>query len=306
MFIMNTDFKAIADEFLVWVDTLGYSKSIKGTCKYRIIDFLQWLETRQIYNIKQLTDKHIRDYRSYLEVRPNSQFKGRLLSRNHINWYIVVVNKLLEFLHQYGVTTAPTPADYRITRNNDERVLPFDILTQDEITTLRHCIPDTFQHLNFAERQIKQYQLKLVFALYYGCGLRRTEGWELQIQDVDFEKKTIFVRQGKGYKDRFVPMSDNVYKELQDYVYNFRARLKLNHNRLFISGDVNLLLRIKHLKKICTDPNIKAKRITLHSLRHSIATHLLQNGMSIEKIALFLGHSDLDSTQIYTHFIESN
>ena len=182
-------------------------------------------------------------------------------------------------------------------------LLPFDILTQDEIKTLRNSIENAYQRFYFAEKQPRQYELKLIFALFYGCGLRRSEGWNLKIQDIDFNKKTIFVRQGKGSKDRIVPMSEGVYKEVQDYVYNFRHRLKLNHNRLFISKDGNLLLRLKHLKKICGDENIKAKRITLHTLRHSIATHLLQNGMTIENIALFLGHSDLDTTQIYTHLI---
>ena len=129
--------------------------------------------------------------------------------------------------------------------------------------------------------------------------------WNLQIQDIDFDKKTIFVRQGKGSKDRIVPMSEGVYKEVQNYIYNFRHRLKLNHNRLFIYNAQAQFLRLKHLQKICKDENIKAKRITLHSLRHSIATHLLENGMKIENIALFLGHSDLDSTQIYTHFVIS-
>jgi integrase/recombinase XerD len=98
-------------------------------------------------------------------------------------------------------------------------------------------------------------------------------------------------------------MSNGVYNALQDYVYNFRHRLKLKHNRLFISTQGILLERLKRLQKICTDENIKAKRITLHALRHSIATHLLQNGMSIENISLFLGHTSLDTTQIYTHLI---
>jgi integrase/recombinase XerD len=61
--------------------------------------------------------------------------------------------------------------------------------------------------------------------------------------------------------------------------------------------------KLKYLQSVCDDENIKAKRLSLHVLRHSIATYLLQNGMSIENIALFLGHSSLDTTQIYTHLI---
>ena len=153
------------------------------------------------------------------------------------------------------------------------------------------------------ERQIKQYELKLIFALYYGCGLRRSEGYNLRMDDIDFDRKTVFVKQGKNYKDRVVPMNDGVYNALQDYIYNFRHKLKLNHTRLFIYKGYVQNERLKHLINFCNDENIKTKRITLHILRHSIATHLLQNGMKLENIALFLGHGNLDSTQIYTHLI---
>jgi integrase/recombinase XerD len=187
--------------------------------------------------------------------------------------------------------------------DKQERIRKIEVLTQAEIKTLFSCISDTYPSFGFAERQAKQYELKLIFALYYGCGLRRSEGYNLQIKDINFDKKTIFVHQGKNYKDRIVPMSDGVYKEVQDYVYNFRHKLNLNHNRLFISDEQTMRLRLKYLQNFCNDPNIKAKNLTLHNLRHSIATHLLQNGMSIENIALFLGHSTLDSTQIYTHLI---
>jgi integrase/recombinase XerD len=112
------------------------------------------------------------------------------------------------------------------------------------------------------------------------------------------------VEKGKNYKDRFVPMSAGVYNELQNYVYNFRNKLKLPHNRLFLKGKNELNKMLKHLQNVCEDEEIKQKRLSMHVLRHSIATHLLQNGMSIENISQFLGHSSLESTQIYTHLIE--
>ncbi|MCL2598221.1 MAG: tyrosine-type recombinase/integrase [Paludibacter sp.] len=300
---MNTSYKAIVNEFIVWIDTLGYSDSIKYNCKLAVNEFFQWLEQKQITGINQLTDKHIADYHAFLETRPNMRYKGRLLSSAHLNKNYFAIDKFLEFLQQYGLTSAPIPTNRRMEVNQEAQILKIETLTQDEIKTLYNCIPDTYQTLLFEQRQRNQYELKLIFALYYGCGLRRSEGYKLTAKDVDFDKKTVFVQQGKGYKDRIVPMSTGVYNQLQDYVYNFRSRLKLNHNRLFINQDQVIYLRIKHLQKICNDPNIRAKRITLHTLRHSIATHLLQNGMSLENIALFLGHSSLDSTQIYTHLI---
>ena len=300
---MNENYTAIINEYLKWLDTLGYSKSTVFNCQSYMQFFFEWLENKQVQNITQLTDKHIRDYKNHLETRPNIRLKGRLLSTAYINRFFAVIEKLLQFLHQYGAENLPATANFRIKTADEERVFPFDVFTQDEIKTLINCIPNTYQHLNFAKRQAKQYELKLLFALYYGCALRRTEGLNLQIKNIDFDRKTVFVRQGKGYKDRIVPMSESVCQAVKDYVYNFRSRLKINHNRLFVSSSSEVYVRLKYLQSICPNETIRAKRITLHTLRHSIATHLLQNGMTIENIALFLGHSSLKSTQIYTHLI---
>ena len=302
---INPAYKSILAEYTQWLDTFGYSQSVVNSCKLRIEDFFRWLINNQIESINLLTSKHLLAYHTYLETRPNKYFKGRGLGTVHINWYFIAIDKLMEFLYQYGMEHLPVPTNYRMKVNNQERILPFDILTQEEIKILYNCIPNTYPQYYFKERQAKQYELKLIFALYYGCGLRRNEGYNLQIKDVDFDKKTIFVRQGKGSKDRIVPMNAGVYKELEDYIYNFRNRLKLNHNRLFLHCPQALYLKLKHLQNTCNDKDIKAKRLTLHVLRHSIATHLLQNGMSVENIALFLGHSQLDSTQIYTHIVNS-
>jgi integrase/recombinase XerD len=238
-----------------------------------------------------------------LETRPNKKIKGRLLSASHLNHNFLAIDKLLEFLHQYGLTNAPVPTNYRMEMSEQERINKIEIFTQQEIKTLFDCIQNTYQRFNFAERQARQYELRLIFALFYGCGLRRSEGYKMRIKDVDFDRKTVFVEQGKNYKDRIIPMSAGVYKELQDYIYNYRNRLKLNHNRLFICCKDTLHYKLKNLQTVCEDETIKAKRLSLHVLRHSIATHLLQNGMSIENISLFLGHSSLDTTQIYTHLI---
>jgi integrase/recombinase XerD len=300
---MNTGYKAILSEYMNWLDTLGYSNSIIDNCKSCVNEFFTWLEEKQIQSIHVLTNRHIKEYHNYLETRPNKCFKGRLLSASHLNKSFFAIDKLLEFLNQYGMQSVPVPTNKRIKMDEQERIEKIEILTQDEIKILYNSIENTYQDFRFEKRQAKQYELKLILALYYGCGLRRLEGYNIQLQDIDFNKKTVFVHQGKNYKDRIVPMSEGVYRDLQDYVYNFRHLLKLNHNRLFISCYGAIAKKFKYLQNICEDENIKAKKPHLHILRHSIATHLLQNGMSIENIALFLGHSSLDSTQIYTHLI---
>ena len=299
---MNAHYKTIVAEYQTWLDTLGYSVGVVYAYQFSLQTFFEWLENRQIQSVTQLTVKLINDYHTYLETRPNKRFKGRLLSTSSLTNYCAAIDKLLEFLHQYGFN-APAPIKRSTRIDKTERILKIQVLTQQEVKTLYHGIPDTHQWLSFEKRQAKQYELKLIFALFYGCGLRKSEGYNLQMKDIDFERKTIFVKQGKNNKDRIVPMSDGVYKEVQDYVYNFRHRLKLNHNRLFTSAKKTLNGKLKYLQNACNDETIKEKRLSLHVLRHSIATHLLQNGMSIENISLFLGHSSLDTTQIYTHLI---
>jgi integrase/recombinase XerD len=300
---MNTHYKTISSEYVIWLETLGFSDTVVYDYKFRLHDFFEWLESRQIQNITQLTDRHVTEYQNHLETRPNKQLKGRLLGASHLNHNFLAIDKLLEFLHQYGMTNAPVPTNHRMKIDEQERIRNIETLTQQEVKTLYNCIPNTYQRFLFAERQARQYESRLIFALFYGCGLRRSEGYRLRIQEVDFDKKTVFVEQGKNYKDRIIPMSAGVYNELREYVYNYRHQLKLNHNRLFVCCKDTIHYKLKNLQNACDDENIKAKRLSLHVLRHSIATHLLQNGMSIENISLFLGHSTLDTTQIYTHLI---
>jgi len=300
---MNTSYKAILEEFTVWLDTLGYSQESVLGGRRSIRVFFEWLESKKIENISLLINKHINDYFTYSQTRPNQQDKKRTLGTSHLNKTFFTVDKLLEFLHQYGMNTAPVPLNRKIEVDEQEQIRKIEVLTQEEIKTLYNSIPNTYQRFNFAERQTRQAELKAMLALYYGCGLRRSEGYNLQIKDLDFDKKTVFVRQGKNYKDRIVPMNENVCNTLKDYIYNYRKHLKLDHNRVFKHTKHVLAKRLKDLQNTCQDENVKAKRLSLHVLRHSIATHLLENGMSIENIARFLGHSSLKSTQIYTHIV---
>jgi len=302
---MNLGNNAIIDSFATWLDTLGYCNNFVKNSRSNMFYFLEWLEERKYYmGISQLTDKDLIDYCNYLGIRANKVQRGKRLSNATINNNVFAINKLIEFLHQYGMQSAPMPTKYRLKVDEQERINKIEILTQQEIKTLYNTIQDTYEDLPFAERWEKRYELKLILTLYYCCGLRHSEGYNLEINDVNFKEKTVFVRQGKNYKDRIVPMSNGVFNDLQDYIYNFRYLQKTTHNRLFISSKSSLPQKLKYLQSVCDDETLKSKRVHLHCLRHSIATHLLQNGMSIENIAKFLGHSSLESTQIYTHFLD--
>lgn len=300
---MNAAYKTILAEYQTWLDTLGYSDGLVEKFPQRIGDFFEWLQSNNIESITRLNQKHVKEYFTYLEKRPN-KLKNGTLGIHYLNKNFYAVDKLLEFLNQTGMHNAPSPIKYRIAYDKIQEVNKINPLSQSEIKELYNNIENSHLNRPFLERETKHYQLKLIFALYYGCGLRRIEGYRLTFDDINFDNRTVFVEKGKNYKDRIVPMSEGVYKELQDYIYNFRNRLDLPHKRLFVHCTGHLLKNLKHLQNISGNEAIQDKKITLHLLRHSIATHLLQNGMSVESIAQFLGHSSLETTQMYTHIVE--
>ena len=121
----------------------------------------------------------------------------------------------------------------------------------------------------------------------------------------------IYVRYGKGYKQRYVPMSKTTANRIEEYIYYDRPNHKANTEiqELIINRigramqGISLLGRVKKLQQTTYHKSLTDKTIGLHTLRHSIATHLLHRGMSLQQIAQFLGHSSIDTTQIYTHLV---
>jgi integrase/recombinase XerD len=299
---MSTNFNYIQEQYGEWLDTRDFSDAMVINYRNMIGIFFRWLQSQNINHVKAITNKHINDYFEHLQTRPNKTTQGGL-STSHLNSCFVAIDKLLEYLHQMGNDNAPHPTGFRLFVDKQQRIENIHPFTKEEIKLLQNEIPNSYPELNFKQREAKHEQLKLIFVLFYGAGLRRAEGIKLTTNDIDFDRRTIFVRKGKNYKDRIVPMNDGIYKALQHYIYNFRNLQKVAHNRLFIMHYNSLLDGLKHLQEICPNEEIKNKRAILHILRHSIATHLHQNGMGIENISRFLGHNSLDSTQIYTHIV---
>ncbi|MBU0766136.1 MAG: tyrosine-type recombinase/integrase, partial [Bacteroidetes bacterium] len=176
------------------------------------------------------------------------------------------------------------------------------VLSQAEIGLLYKACDDT--HIGIRDRAM--------LAVYYGCGLRKSEGLYLELPDVLFERRLLYVRKTKNNYERYVPMSRGVMTDIENYIYGSRPLLIArtnNENTLFISergGRMNpesMVKRLQAIREKTGCPDLQQKSFGLHALRHSIATHLLQKGMDIENIAIFLGHRTLDSTQRYTHLV---
>jgi len=190
------------------------------------------------------------------------------------------------------------------------------VLTEEEIQLLFKATYKTSQsydrpHYNLSAAQADALQARdrAMLSIYYGCGLRRNEGVSLNVGDINFDRAMVHVRKGKNYKERFVPVSKTSLRYIQEYAYDHRAELLgSNKSESFFASQrggrvqgQTLLIRLKYLQYHSEDDELIEKEIGLHTLRHSIATHLLQGGMKLEYIARFLGHSSLESTQIYTH-----
>jgi site-specific recombinase XerD len=219
------------------------------------------------------------------------QRSGRPLSTGHLNKQIQALLLFSRYLRETG----KYPTGFDLQRLEEQRPLPA-YLTKSEIQQLYEVTADNV--LGMRDRAM--------LAVYYGCGLRLNEGVHLEGKDVNRDKQILHVRKGKHYKERLVPMSAKTAAMIMLYIDVGRPQLLQQHptERLFIDANKgrpmqgqSLYVRIKALAR---KAGIK-KKVGTHTLRHSIATHLLQSGMRLEQIQQFLGHSSMDSTQRYTH-----
>lgn len=143
---------------------------------------------------------------------------------------------------------------------------------------------------------------RLILSLLYDCGLRRFELLNLKVCDLDFDRKMLHVRQGKGRKDRYVPLGNLLIKGLQTYLLTQRPSqwLFTGNDRSgktvpFSKGGVQWIIRQTRKQSGIN------KQITAHTLRHSYATHLLEMGLDIVSLKEVLGHSCIETTMMYLH-----
>ncbi|MDR0561003.1 MAG: hypothetical protein LBG92_12635 [Prevotellaceae bacterium] len=125
---MKQDKEKITAYFLQWLDTGGYSTVLMRYCRLSVKPFFKWLESKQIKDLNFLTDKHIADYHAFFKNRPNRIYKEQGLGVAHLNKTFIAIDKFLEFLHYYGIKTAPAPANYRILKPKKERTPQIEML----------------------------------------------------------------------------------------------------------------------------------------------------------------------------------
>lgn len=302
--LKNSSYEHLEKAFAEWLDILGYCQMSTYNMPSIIREFLHFLEQQGCNQINQLKQEHYKSYFNYINSRGN-QRRGGGLSNNYINKHIQALEKLYEFLVHKGVQNLPpiTLRQLKLEKGN------ITVLTQEEIQQFYKA---TENENEYYYQQAMNARDRAMLTVFYGCGLRRNEGVNLTIDDINFDRRILHVRKGKNYKERFVPFSKTGANYLQEWIYDYRANLVKSQKEgaLFIGrigkpmNGNSLYVRFKLLQQQIENPELQSKDIGLHTLRHSIATHLLQNGMELQKIQRFLGHSSLESTQIYTHLLE--
>lgn len=294
---MPTNYDRIVLAYKEWLGLLGYSKSTVNSMPKRVQEFFKYLETQQIQSLQQIEHQHIKAF--YLEQKTRHSLNtGKLLSNSTVNGYLRNLRLLSKYLQE------TEQGSLKVDIPNEPKTTPEkEIFSKSEIKQIYDVIGEGITGLRD----------RALLNIYYGCGLRSNEGVHLNVNDILLDKRLVYVRKGKGYKERYVPFVESQYSDFKNYLNYGRPQLLNgntteesflinNHSRRINYG--NALKVLKTLQSRTDNETLKNKQIGLHSLRHSIATHLMQSGMQIENISTFLGHKHLSSTQIYTHIVK--
>lgn len=254
-------------EFIKTLTLKDYSPRTIRTYRHMFNEFLTYY---QDLDPEKISEEQIRDFLLYL-------IKERDISISYQNQSINAIKFYYEQVLERPVRS------YYIQRPKKGRQLP-NVLSEEEVVAILKCT-DNLKH-------------RAMLWLIYSSGLRLGELINLKIQDVDSNRMLLIVRQGKGKKDRVSLLSEKVLKLLRDYFRQYHPREWL------FEGQFGGQYSPTSLQKVFRQAKEKAgikKHATVHTLRHSFATHLLERGTDLRYIQALLGHQNPKTTEIYTH-----
>ena len=220
------------------------------------------------------------DIKDYLDFLINAHKSSATIN--------LIINAL-KFYYQKILRRSFFNSKFGIERSKKEKTLPI-VLSREEILTIINST-NNLKH-------------KLMIQILYSAGLRVSELRDLMINHIDFNRKTILVKHGKGSKDRITIISETVLNNLSKYLDIYHP-LKY----VFESFNPGQKLNTRTLQKVVKDLTLKAgikKQVSAHTFRHSFATHLLESGVNLRYIQSLLGHARLETTQIYTKVATDN
>ncbi|MDN2452291.1 site-specific tyrosine recombinase XerD [Lactobacillus sp. UCMA15818] len=262
----------------------GLSENTVNSYQNDLMQFIAFLKTRQVDNFKIITRQLIVDF---LELESNQQKATSSIVRS-----VTSLRKFFQYMVEEGIIQSD-PMELIDAPKKSEH-LP-EVLSTAEVEKLLNS-PDTSKPLGLRNRAILE--------LMYATGLRVSEVINIQLADLHLSLGLIQTI-GKGQKERIVPIGDQAISWVERYLNDIRPQLlkKQRSNFLFLNHHGRKLTRQgiwKNLKADVLRAGIE-KNVTPHTLRHSFATHILENGADLRIVQELLGHSDIATTQIYTH-----
>ena len=305
------DIKELLNDYLDHLE-IEKNRSIKTRVNYERY-LKRFLEYSKISKPEQISQDLVRQYRLWLNRRPAfaKASAGKLsseegnLKKNTQNYYLIALRNFLKYLAKRDIETLS--ADKIELGKQSERQVIF--LESGELDRLLHSAEET---------SFKSLRDRAILELLFSTGLRVSELCNLNRDSINFSAKDVsasggksgeFAVRGKGDKIRLVFLSDTAKEALQNYL---KKREDVDES-LFIrnmknpSKQDNLRLTSRSVERLVKHYAAKAglaKKITPHSLRHSFATDLLMNGADIRSVQALLGHSNITTTQIYTHITD--
>jgi site-specific recombinase XerD len=318
--LTSVNFKSLLSEFTKWVVGKKLSKSMNINYPSGLKEFFLYLEKyHDIKHINMVEQKHTEAFKLHLQTRIHYKKGYGCLSNQTINGILKAVNSFNDYIALCSQTYKfAIKMDY-LRNNTAEKI----VLTQSEVQDLYNATFEAYPHslssVEFGQRD------RVIIALLYSCGLRKYEASQLDINDVDFINKRLIVRYGKYSKQRFVPIPNQALEDIKAYIqtgrYYFTERhhqvlvcrkksiKKLNYNpdetALLLNIGGTRMLRFQQRLTYLKSKTMITKPLTPHVLRHSYGSHMYQNGLSLEKLRIILGHSSVDTTQVYVHLAKT-
>jgi len=304
--IQSIEYQKLIKEFVFFLETTGYAPATIVSRARNLNEFLRYVEEQGINTVKDIRNRHLESFMEYQHQRENRVY-GSGLKTSSINQYSISLNRFIHYLREYkhiNHLTVELPyqePEYRERQTlNCEQIAELFAFTFEKMKRMRN-------QAFYGQRN------RAMLCIYYCCGLRKSEGIHLEVRDIQSDRLMVHVRKGKGNKERYVPVTVQTMRLLTEYLQGERASMLQKNGteteQFFITefgmpcGSQSISKVFYSLIRRCRNAEIQSKQPSLHTLRHSIATHLLQQGMDIVLIQQFLGHKSLDTTQIYTHII---
>jgi integrase/recombinase XerD len=260
-------------------------------CNLNLFD--QWRIAEDIKSPAEVTKKVLESYKRYLNIYINPRTNKQLAAGTRKNRLTAVKTMYKRMMYLEVIDTNPLEI-FELPKV--PRSLPTAFLTFQEI---EQVLSQTLIH------GLKGLRDRAILETYYAAGIRRMELGHLNIGDINFETKKLRVNNGKGAKDRIVPIARRTCEWIQQYLQNSRPSLMTFHSgqALFIDKS-GLRFRETQLSDLAKKYLIMAGfevNAACNVFRHSAATHMLEGGADIRQIQVYLGHADISTTMVYTH-----